>query len=82
MLNIINIIIHIKQYVTNVLIISDPFTLNVLQYEEMNSNKERHQVCSMIMSSENAAPLYFLQGNESLVQLWEAKVLGFSFLKQ
>ena len=61
---------------------SDPFTQNVLCYEGINSNKERHQVCSMITSGENATPFSFLQGNESLVQLSEARVPGFSFLKQ
>ena len=47
----------------------------------MYSNK-RNLVCSMIMISENATPMTLLQGNESPMQLQEARVSGFSFLNQ
>ena len=36
----------------------------------------------MITISESAAPMTLLQGNGSSVQLQEARVPGFSFLKQ
>ena len=38
--------------------------------------RKRNLACSMIMISENAAPMTFLQGNGSSVQLWEARVPG------
>ena len=38
--------------------------------------------CSMTMISENATQMTLLQGNGSSVQLQEARVPGFSFLKQ
>ena len=43
---------------------------------------KRNLACGMIKTSENAAPMTLLQGNGSLVQLQEARVPGFSFLKQ
>ena len=44
----------------------------------MHSNK-RNLVCSMITISKNAAPMTSDKGNGSTVQLWEARVPGFSF---
>ena len=43
---------------------------------------KRNLACGMITISKNGTPTTLLQGNGSSVQLLEARVPGFSFLKQ
>ena len=44
--------------------------------------QKRNLTCSMLTINESATPMTLLQCDGSLVQLWEARVPGFSFLKQ